>query len=48
MCLDMRLAHVNIDYRQVFVLIDSFGTVINKDVNAKNGLIKVDVMMGLY
>ena len=35
MCLVMRLAHGNLDYRQVFVMKDSVGTVINKDVNAK-------------
>ena len=33
---------------QAFVMIDSVGIMINADVNAKNWLIKVDVMMGLY
>ena len=32
---------------QVYVMVDSIGIVINADVNGKNWLIKVDVMIGL-
>ena len=32
----MKLVHVNVNQMQVFVMIDSSGTVIDADVNAKN------------
>ena len=36
MYLGMRLAHVNLDYMQVSLIINSIGIMINADVNAKN------------
>ena len=45
MCLGMRLVRVNVDQRQVFVMIDSIGIMINANVNVNNWLIMVGVIM---
>ena len=44
----MKLVCVNVDYIQVFVMIDKVGIMINANVSVKNELIKVDVMMDLF
>ena len=46
--LGMKLVNVNVDYMQVFVMINNFGIMLNADVNAKNWLTKVDVTMDLF
>ena len=45
--LGMRLAHGNVDWMQAFVIINNLRIMINADVNAKNWLTKVDVIMDL-
>ena len=34
--LGMKLVNVNVDYMQVFVMINNVGIMLNADVNAKN------------
>ena len=46
--LGMKLVNVNVDYMQVFVMINNVGIMLNADVNAKNWLTKVDVTMDLF
>ena len=41
---DMKLVNVNVDWMQLFVIINNVGTKINVDVNAKNQFIKVYVI----
>ena len=48
MCLGMILLDVNVDYVQVFVRIKSVGIMINADVNVKNWMIRIDVMIDLF
>ena len=48
MYLGMSLVHVNINYMQVFVIINNVGIMINADVNVKNWLTKVDVLMIVF
>ena len=43
----MKLVHVNVDWMQVFVMIDSIEVMINAVLNAKNSWIKLDMMMSL-
>ena len=37
----MKLVNVNVDYMQVFVIINNFGTMVNGDANVDNWLKKV-------
>ena len=46
MYLGMRLAHVNLDYMQVSLIINSVGIMIG--VNTKNWLIKKDMIKDLF
>ena len=48
MYLGIKLAHVNVDQMQMFVIINSVGIMINADVNVKNRLIKINVMMYFF
>ena len=44
----MKLVNVNIDYKQVFVIINNVGIVINADVNVKNWLTKEYMIKGSF
>ena len=45
---DIKLVYVNVDLMKVFVIINSVGIMINENLNEKNWLKKVDVMMDLF
>ena len=48
MYLGMKPVHVNVDWMQVFIIIESVGIMINANVNAKKWLTKVYVMIDLF
>ena len=45
---DIKLVYVNVDLMKVFVITNSVGIMINENLNEKNWLKKVDVMMDLF
>ena len=45
---DIKLVYVNVNLMKVFVIINSVGIMINENLNEKNWLKKVDVMMDLF
>ena len=44
----MKLANVNLDQMQVFVIVNNVGMMINADANAKNSLTNKYVIMDLF
>ena len=44
----MKLVGVNVDWMQLFVMIDNAGTKINVDLNVKNELTEVDGIKDLF
>ena len=44
----MKLVGVNVDWMQLFVIIDNAGTKINVDLNVKNELTEVDGIKDLF
>ena len=46
--LGMKVVHVDVDYMQVYMIINNAGIMINADVNVKNWLTKEYVMTDLF